>query len=449
ADTDTIVPIGPFVDVTDGKTPETTVTLGTADEAEILKHGATSTTDISGNTWAAMTGCDGHYKLTVSSSNTDTEGQLAVIVQDVSEFEPVKVNFMVVSANVWNSLFAAAGTDYLDVEPAAMAANVITAASIAAAAIDNATFAADVGTTAYASNRIALAVRKLMDELNLNHLMKDPVASRANMTTEVVDDTVLANIMTKVDGDTSDFVVTTDSLQAIRDKLTDIETDTDEIGTGGAGLDDLGGMSTAMKAEAQVEANDALIANNLDHLMKTAVNSNADMTTEVTDGTVLSNIMTKGSDTSDFSVATDSLEGSRDAIVAQDTTTNVAAILVDTGTTLEAHLTDIKGTAFVKDTNSLVNLAGTPGIEKNVALSAFMFTMVDVTDGYTPETGLTVTAQISKDGAAFVAANNSVSEISAGWYKIDFDQAEMNYDTLAWRFSATGCRDRSITVTTS
>lgn len=31
-------------------------------------------------------------------------------------------------------------------------------------------------------------------------------------------------------------------------------------------------------------------------------------------------------------------------------------ILVDTGTTLDDHLTDIKGTGFVKDTNSLVNI---------------------------------------------------------------------------------------------
>ena len=34
-----------------------------------------------------------------------------------------------------------------------------------------------------------------------------------------------------------------------------------------------------------------------------------------------------------------------------------ADILVDTGTTLEAHLTDIKGTGFVKDTDSLVDVA--------------------------------------------------------------------------------------------
>ena len=56
-------------------------------------------------------------------------------------------------------------------------------------------------------------------------------------------------------------------------------------------------------------AESALVAKNLDHLMKTAVNSNSDMTTEVADGTVLSNIMSAGSDTSTFVVADDSLQG--------------------------------------------------------------------------------------------------------------------------------------------
>ncbi len=89
----------------------------------------------------------------------------------------------------------------------------------------------------------------------------------------------------------------------------------------------------------------AIVTYNLDHLMHTAVASNADMTTEVPDGTVLSNIMTKTGDTSDYAYATDSLEAlgeDADAILAdtnelQGDWTNggrldliVDAILVDT-----------------------------------------------------------------------------------------------------------------------
>lgn len=92
---------------------------------------------------------------------------------------------------------------------------------------------------------------------NLDHLMKTAVANNADMTVEVPDGTVLSNIMTS-DSDTSGYAVATDSLEAIRDKETDIETDTAEIGTAGAGLSDLGGMSTEMKAEVNVQAKDVI-----------------------------------------------------------------------------------------------------------------------------------------------------------------------------------------------
>lgn len=82
---------------------------------------------------------------------------------------------------------------------------------------------------------------------NLDHLMKTAVADRDAMA-EVVDGTVLANIMTKTDGDTSDFDPDTDSLEAIRDKLTDIETDTAEIGAAGAGLTEAGGTGDQLTA---------------------------------------------------------------------------------------------------------------------------------------------------------------------------------------------------------
>lgn len=116
ADTEVKVRIGPFVDVGDGYTPETGVTLGSADEAELLKHNGVATVDISANTWAAIAGADGWYDLTLTSGNLDTEGNLSVIVQDDSVCLPVHKEFMVVNANVFDSLFAAATTDYLQVD---------------------------------------------------------------------------------------------------------------------------------------------------------------------------------------------------------------------------------------------------------------------------------------------------------------------------------------------
>jgi len=100
---------------------------------------------------------------------------------------------------------------------------------------------------------------------------------------------------------------------AIDTVVDSILVDTTVIGALGAGLTDLGGMSTGMKAEVQVEANDAIIANNLDHLAKTAVANNSDMTAEVADGTILSNMLSASSTTSTYAVGDNSLQAIGDA----------------------------------------------------------------------------------------------------------------------------------------
>ena len=105
--------VGPFVDATDAVTPETGITLGAADQAELLKHSG-ATVDISGATWAAVTGCDGYYDLSLTTSHTDTLGMLTVVVQDASVCIPAPaVRAMVVPAQVYDSLVG--GTDLLDV----------------------------------------------------------------------------------------------------------------------------------------------------------------------------------------------------------------------------------------------------------------------------------------------------------------------------------------------
>lgn len=339
ADTETKVRMGPFVDVGDGFVPETGVTLAgggdNADEAELLKAAGAATVDISGNTWAAIANCDGWYDLTLTAGNLDTEGVLTVVVQNDSVHLPVHKEFMVVNANVFDSLYGTAAADYLkvdtlqingtaqtagdviaatitnaqgadvatdvaaaigtdnkclistdaqdlsgtlDVNTKTITAGAVNAAAIANAAIDNATFAADVGSTAYATNIIALAVRKVLDELNLDHLMKVAVANRATLA-EVVDDTVLANIMTKTDGDTSDFDQSTDSLEAIRDKQTDIETDTNAVDvlTKAAGAGDLAAILADTGTDGVKLANDAITSAKYDESTAYPVSSGMKM----------------------------------------------------------------------------------------------------------------------------------------------------------------------------
>ena len=89
------------------------------------------------------------------------------------------------------------------------------------------------------------------------------------------------------------------------------------------------------------------------------------------------------------------------------------------------------------------------GVKKNVELANFEFLMLDSSNHVSAKTGLTITAEISKDGGAFAACSNSASEISDGVYKITIAQAEMNADIITLKFTAMGADQRTITIKTS
>ena len=101
------------VAVGDGFTPVTSLTLTGADEAELMKHDASATVSISGNTFAAIAANDGAYNLTLTTTDTNTLGMASVQVNDDSLILPVKKDFMVVPANVWDAFF---GADKLEVD---------------------------------------------------------------------------------------------------------------------------------------------------------------------------------------------------------------------------------------------------------------------------------------------------------------------------------------------
>ena len=103
--TQIVVRIGPFVDVTDGFTPEVGVLLSTADEAEALKAAGAATVDISAATWAAITGADGWYNLTLTTSHTDTIGELIIVVQDDSVCLPVFMRFQIIEEAAYDAIY--------------------------------------------------------------------------------------------------------------------------------------------------------------------------------------------------------------------------------------------------------------------------------------------------------------------------------------------------------
>jgi hypothetical protein len=219
--------LGPFLDDADGDTPDTDATL----DVEVSKNGQAlaNKSDATVPVHDAAASVTGYYNCELDATDTGTLGILTVVAHHADDL-PIRQDYQVVTAKWWDSMCSSAT---IDVNVTAMAANVITAASIAAAAIDNATFAADVGSTAYATNIIALAVRKALDEIKLDHLVAVADAD------DVVDSSIIAKLASSgATPDWSTFVNTTDSLQAARDKLTDIEAD---IATAQADLDTITG----------------------------------------------------------------------------------------------------------------------------------------------------------------------------------------------------------------
>jgi hypothetical protein len=101
-DTQRLVRICGAVAVGDGFTPVTNLTLSGADEAEALREG-TATLDISGATWAAITGADGCYSLTLSTTATSTVGELVILIQDDSLILPIWETFQVVEEAVFDA----------------------------------------------------------------------------------------------------------------------------------------------------------------------------------------------------------------------------------------------------------------------------------------------------------------------------------------------------------
>src|SRR3990167_5081894 len=107
--TQIVVRVGPAVAVADGFTPVTTLDVSTADEAEALRAG-TATLDISGATFAAVTGADGWYDLTLTTTATNTVGELIVVIQDDSLMLPIFATFQVIEEAAYDAIYAASAS---------------------------------------------------------------------------------------------------------------------------------------------------------------------------------------------------------------------------------------------------------------------------------------------------------------------------------------------------
>lgn len=103
------VPLGYFVDSTDGNTEETALTINNTD-IKLWKTGAT--TLASKNSGGATHISNGVYYATLDATDTNTLGSMVIFVHVTGSLS-VKLDCMVLAANVYDSLIG--GGDTLDV----------------------------------------------------------------------------------------------------------------------------------------------------------------------------------------------------------------------------------------------------------------------------------------------------------------------------------------------
>ena len=104
------IKIGPFVDSTDGVTAETALTISQADIRLSKNGGAFAQTN---NATGATHDENGYYGVPLDTTDTNTLGRLRVAVNESGAL-PVWQDFMVVNANVYDSLIG--GSDNLQVD---------------------------------------------------------------------------------------------------------------------------------------------------------------------------------------------------------------------------------------------------------------------------------------------------------------------------------------------
>lgn len=99
--------IGPFVDATDGKTPETGVDVATADIATIYKHNVSASIALATSTFTHV--AQGMYLLYASTSLFDTLGQATIVIEDSSVCLPVWKDLMVVGKPYYDMKYGTGG----------------------------------------------------------------------------------------------------------------------------------------------------------------------------------------------------------------------------------------------------------------------------------------------------------------------------------------------------
>jgi len=149
--------LGPFVDSTDGVTPENSLTIANTDIKLFKGFAATSLTNKTSGGATYITSSNGLYYCTLDATDTNTVGPLFINVY-VSGALPIRLECWVIEEAIYDALYGASATGFNSsgqVAVASIAADAITATAIASNAITSAKIATDaIGAAQIAANAI-------------------------------------------------------------------------------------------------------------------------------------------------------------------------------------------------------------------------------------------------------------------------------------------------------
>ena len=347
--------LGPCIDDATGKDAENGLSL----DVEISKNGQGLANKTDATVPVVDDGgtVDGYYNCELDETDTGTIGIITVVAH-AAGFLPVRQDYQIIAAIVYDSLFAAAATDYLPVD-------VIQIGGVAQSATD----LKDLADTGYDPSTHKVAGVVTVDTTTTNTDMR---GTDSAATAAVLGAAVGASISADI--------------AAVKAET--------------------GAITAAGPTKAQMDAAHALLA------------TPAQVATEL---------------------------GTYDAPTRAELTTDKNSIITEVNaneTKIDSAQADI--TTIMAKTDLLPSEPA-----KNVALANFTFLMVLSTDHVTPATGKTIASEICKDGGAFAATTNSVSEIGDGFYKISLTQTEMNANVIGLKFTETDCDQRSVVMLTS
>lgn len=224
------LPIGPFLDETDGRTIESALTL-TQPDIRLKKNGAAWAQKSAAQTLSHEE--NGWYEVSLSTTDTDTLGQLMLNVNESGAL-PVWHEFTVIPANIYDALIG--GTDVLqvDVSQFGNAAGTFSGGRPEV----NTTLIEGVDATNQIRDSVVSDTTRI-NAANLNTLSShDPGDTIAGATALSIVDTTADNILAAVDTEVAAIKAKTDNLpsdpasQSVLDAaLATIDTNVDDIET--------------------------------------------------------------------------------------------------------------------------------------------------------------------------------------------------------------------------